>query len=82
MKQITQEELELLQKANTDFNKTKLTLADIEIAIKQLEAKKSGIFSELEQISIDFKELETVMVEKYGNVNINLQTGEIQDDEN
>lgn len=82
MKQITQEELELLQKANTDFNKAKLQLADIEIGIKQLEGKKSGVFSELEQISNEFKELETTMVEKYGNVNINLQTGEIQDDEN
>ena len=82
MKQITQEELELLQKANTDFNKAKLQLADIEIGIKQLEGKKLGVFSELEQISNEFKELETTMVEKYGNVNINLQTGEIQDDEN
>jgi len=82
MKQITQEELELLQKANTSFNKAKLQLADIEIGIKQLEGKKSGVFSELEQISNEFKELETTMVEKYGNVNINLQTGEIQDDEN
>ena len=33
MKQITQEELELLQKANTDFNKAKLQLADIEIGL-------------------------------------------------
>jgi len=79
MKQITQEELELLQKTHSNFNNAKLSLADTEIATKQLEVKKTSIFSELEQISNQFKELEATMVEKYGNVSINLQTGEIND---
>lgn len=82
MKQITTEELELLQKANIDFNKAKIVLADVEIKIRQYESHKSKIFIELEEISKTFKELESTLVEKYGDVNINLQTGEIQDDEN
>ena len=76
------EELDLLQKANIDFNKAKIVLADIEIKIRQYESHKSKVFIELEEISKTFKELELTLVEKYGDVNINLQTGEIQDDEN
>jgi hypothetical protein len=79
MKQITQEELELLQKTHSDFNNTKLSLADIEIAIKQLELKKIVVFSELEKISLDYKDIETNLLEKYGDVSINLNTGKIND---
>jgi len=79
MKQITQEELELLQKTHSDFNNTKLSLADIEIDIKQLELKKIVVFSELEKISLDYKDIETNLLEKYGDVSINLNTGKIND---
>lgn len=82
MKTITEQELEDLRRVNSEFNTLKGKIADAEIEIKKLNVFKDGIFSKLETVSLDFKEQEKKLLEVYGNVNINLQTGEITDDKN
>jgi len=82
MKTITEQELEELRRVNSEFNSLKGKIADAEIEIKKLNVFKEDVFSKLETVSIDFKEQEKKLLEIYGNVNINLQTGEITDDKN
>lgn len=82
MKTITEQELEDLRRVNSEFNSLKGKIADAEIEIKKLNVFKDDVFSKLETVSIDFKEQEKKLLEVYGNVNINLQTGEITDDKN
>ena len=82
MKTITEQELEDLRKVHSDFNSLKGKIADAEIEIKKLNVFKEDVFSKLETVSIDFKEQEKKLLETYGNININLQTGEITDDKN
>jgi hypothetical protein len=82
MKTITEQELEDLRKVHSDFNSLKGKIADAEIEIKKLNVFKEDVFSKLETVSIDFKEQEKKLLDIYGNVNINLSTGEITDDKN
>lgn len=82
MKTITEQELEDLRKVHSDFNSLKGKIADAEIEIKKLNVFKEDVFSKLETVSIDFKEQEKKLLDVYGKVNINLQTGEITDDKN
>lgn len=82
MKTITEQELENLRRVNSEFNTLKGKIADAEIEIKKINVFKEDIFSKLEIASLDFKEQEKKLLEVYGNVNINLQTGEITDDKN
>jgi hypothetical protein len=72
MKTVTTEELENLKELSLKFNEAKVSIAEAELA-------KHKFFRDLDALSNDYKELETVLLEKYGNVNINLQTGEIND---
>jgi len=72
MKTVTTEELENLKELSLKFNEAKVSIADAELA-------KHKFFRDLDALSNEYKELETVLLEKYGNVNINLQTGEIND---
>ena len=82
MKTITEQELEDLRRVNSEFNTLKGKIADAEIEIKKINVFKEDIFSKVEIVSLDFKEQEKKLLEVYGNVNINLQTGEITDDKN
>ena len=82
MKTITEQELQDLRRVNSEFNTLKGKIADAEIEIKKLNVFKEDVFSKLEIVSSDFKEQEKKLLEVYGNVNINLQTGEITDDKN
>ena len=81
MKTITTEELELLRETNSKFNSLKGSLADNEISIKRLENTKTAIFSELEKISLEYKDIETNLLGKYGDISIDLQTGEIKEND-
>ena len=82
MKTITEQELEDLRRVNSEFNTLKGKIADAEIEIKKLNIFKDDVFSKLEVVSIDFKDQEKNLLDTYGNVNINLQTGKITDDKN
>lgn len=79
MKVLETQELESLKEINNKFNSLRNSIADNEISIKRLENNKSLIFAELEKISLEHKNIETNLLEKYGKVSINLETGEIND---
>lgn len=78
MKILETQELENLRELNKNFNALKNNIADIEIAIRNLENKKTIVFSDLEKLSSDFADAEKVLTEKYGDVTINLESGEIK----
>jgi len=82
MKTITEQELEELKRVHSEFNSLKGKIADAEIEIKKLNIFKEDLFSKIEYVSNDFKEQEKKLLDTYGKVSINLQTGEITDDKN
>jgi len=81
MKTITEQELEDLIRVNSEFNSLKGKIADVEIEIKKLNVFKEDVFSKLETASIDFKEQEKKLLDTYGSVKIDIQTGEITEQE-
>ena len=82
MSNIEQSELEKLRSLNSSFTELRSKIADLEIASRNIQSQKNMTFSEMDSLSSEFKELEAELLAKYGNVKINLQTGEIQDDKN
>ena len=74
-KQLSKEQLELLQGLQKQFNDSKFEIADLEI-------KKSDLITSIANIKLKFAEQETLLMEEFGsNAVINLQTGEVKDQE-
>ena len=74
-KKIAREKLEAIQALNTEFNKTKSQLGDLEL-------QKYSIMKRIEQIKTEFQEHEKSLMEKYGETAvINLETGEVKEKE-
>ncbi len=74
-KKIAKEKLEAIQALNTEFNKTKSQLGDLEL-------QKYSIMKRIEQIKTEFQEHEKSLMEKYGETAvINLETGEVKEKE-
>lgn len=82
MKAIEKQELETLRDLNKSFIDLRAKLADLEIANRNIQSQKNLVFNDLDKLSSEFKSIEADLLEKYGNVKINLETGEIQDDKN
>jgi hypothetical protein len=82
MKAIEKQELETLRDLNKSFVDLRAKLADLEIANRNIQSQKNLVFNDLDKLSSEFKSIEADLLEKYGNVKINLETGEIQDDKN
>lgn len=80
MKNIEQTELEKLRNLNKSFSDLRSGLADLEIKGRTIQIHKENVFRDMDKLSSEFKELEAELLAKYGNVKINLQTGEITDD--
>lgn len=81
MKTITEQELEELRRVSSEFNLLKGKLADAEIEINKLNVFKEDVFSKLDTVSIDFKDQEKKLLDVYGKVKIDIQTGEITEQE-
>ena len=74
-KQLSEEQLPLLQGLNQKFSNTKIEIADLEI-------KKSELISNVSSIKEKFAEQEKLLMKEFGkNAIINLQTGEVKDPE-
>ena len=74
-KQLSKEQLELLQGLQKQFNDSKFEIADLEI-------KKSDLITSIAGIKAKFAEQEKSLMEEFGsNAVINLQTGEVKDQE-
>lgn len=68
---VTQEELAKINELNSEFNKAKLAIGDVEL-------QKQGILRHVELLKIEFSAHEKDLIEKYGADSIiNIQTGEI-----
>jgi hypothetical protein len=74
-KQLSKEQLELLQGLQKQFNDSKFEIADLEI-------KKADLISGIAGIKEKFAEQEKSLMKEFGkNAVINLQTGEVKDEE-
>jgi hypothetical protein len=76
MKAIEKQELETLRGLNKSFVELRGKLADMEIASRNIQTQKNMIFSDMDKLSTEFKSIEADLLEKYGNVKVNLETGE------
>ena len=73
--QLSKEQLELLQGLQKQFNDSKFEIADLEI-------KKADLIAGIAGIKAKFAEQEKSLMEEFGqNAIINLQTGEVKEEE-
>ena len=77
MANLTKEELELVQKNNQKQFEIKIALADLEIASESFDQRKQSLFSSWSEVSEEQKKLQDDLKESYGEVTIDIQSGEI-----
>lgn len=71
VKSVTQEELAKINELNSEFNKAKLAIGDVEL-------QKQNILEHIKILKSEFSAQEKMLIEKYGADSvINIQTGEI-----
>ena len=71
MSQVSQEELTKIQELNSEFNKAKMAIGDVEL-------QKLTIVRHIEELKAEFAAHEKSLIEKYGaDAVINIQTGEV-----
>jgi flagellar motor switch protein FliM len=75
MKKVTEEQLENLQKAVNAIN-------EAQASIGRLEMKKQFLIKETETLVANLQEQQVKLENEYGNVTVNLSTGEITDADN
>lgn len=73
-KAINAEQLKKLQNFNVFMEKARLSLGELSI---QYEFQKADILSRIAVQQQNFNELEKAIKEEYGNVRVNIETGEI-----
>jgi len=76
MKKIEKEELEKLIELNKNYRDLKFQIADIEITFERLKNQKITSIANLEMGAHDLASYQKEISEKYGDVDINLHTGE------
>lgn len=72
VKKIEQGELEALQGLINSMN-------EIKLAIGQIELEKASIMSRYDNIEQSINERRNALEEKYGQINVNLSTGEYEE---
>lgn len=73
-KAVNAEQLKKLQNFNAFMEKARLSLGELSI---QYEFQKADILSQIAVQQQNFNELEKAIKEEYGNVRVNIETGEI-----
>lgn len=73
---ITQEELDALVNANRVYRDLKFNVADIEINLRHLANQKDLILQQLDTAAQSLAKEQQSIFDKYGDVSVNLQTGE------
>lgn len=73
-KAINPEQLKKLQNFNTFIDKARLSLGELSI---QYEFQKADILSQIAVQQQNFNELEKAIKEEYGDIRVNIETGEI-----
>jgi len=80
MKKLEQQELERLTSATKNLRDSRNTIADIEISLNHLESKKKAVLFNAEQAAEELNNIQGELQEKYGNVLIDVVTGEIKEE--
>lgn len=71
VKSVTKQELQTIQELNSEFNKAKMAIGDVEL-------QKHNIIRHIEELKVQFSTHEQYLIEKYGaDAIINIQTGEV-----
>lgn len=71
-------ELENLKSLNLKVKSLKEDIADIEVSLSRLKTKKQSALFEIEVAADELSKFQSELFEKYGNVTIDLSTGEIK----
>ena len=74
MKKVTDEQLEQLQKFVATINEGQATIGG-------LEMQKQDMIAQVQQVIADLKSMQADLEKEYGNVTVNLTTGEITEAE-
>ena len=74
-------ELENLKSLNLKVKTLKEDIADIEVSLSRLKTKKQSALFEIEVAAEELSKFQSELFEKYGNVTIDLSTGEIKNAE-
>jgi hypothetical protein len=75
-KKIKQDQLDRLIDANRKFRDLKFNIADIEINFERLKVQKSQSMANIEIAAHDLSSVQEEIYNEYGDVQVNLQTGE------
>ena len=73
---ITQKELDALVNANRVYRDLKFNIADIEMSVRRLGVQKELTMQQLETAAEALTKEQQSIFDKYGDVSVNLQTGE------
>ena len=79
MKSLETQELEDLRSLSSRVKNLKEEIADIEVNLSRLNNKKPMVIFDIENAAEELTKLQNELQEKYGNVVIDLNTGEIKD---
>jgi hypothetical protein len=80
MKKIEPTELETLRSLNSNVHDLKYEIAEIEVSLQRLKSKKSTTMFEIENAANQLQTFQAELFEKYGNVKIDLKTGEYSEE--
>jgi uncharacterized protein YeeX (DUF496 family) len=76
MKKITDSELEQIKSVQSDIHEISRLIGNLQL---EYETKKADLFNSLNSIQSKRREIQDQLKETYGNVDINIQTGEIME---
>jgi hypothetical protein len=71
-------ELENLKSLSIKLKNIKEEISDIEVSLSRLKTKKQSSLFEIEIAAEELSKFQAELFEKYGNVTIDLSTGEIK----
>jgi len=74
-KQLTQEEMQLLQSLTNDYNSIRNNLGLVELEIKRLQGVKEQLFETNQQVLVKEKEIVAQLQQKYGVGTVDLNSG-------
>ena len=80
MRSVTPEELDELNLHSKRLRDARNTIADIELQFARLKSKKQSEIFNAEQALSDLRKIQEDINAKYGDVLIDLSTGEIKED--
>jgi hypothetical protein len=77
MEKLEQQELETLSSVYSKVNTIKRDIADVSILEERCINDKKRLMFDFSQANSEYMKMQEDIISKYGNVSVNLQTGEI-----